>query len=83
MNLESKNRFRKVSITDIATIMNEYTLNDITFTTGKVEELPLDSHKDENWNMDAIDKQSKATWIKLEQYEHEYEEQKKTGSLRM
>ena len=61
--------------------MNKYTLNDITFTSGKVEELPKDSHKDEQWDMDAINEQSKATWIKLEKYEHEYEERKKAASL--
>ena len=57
--------------------MSEYTLNDIEFTQGPVDELPLDASKNTQWDIETINRQSQDNWAKLEQYERDFEERTK------
>lgn len=55
--------------------MSEYALNDLTFTPKELTVIPrMDSTK---VDLEAIEKQSKETWAKLERYEREFEERTK------
>lgn len=55
----------------------EYTLNDLLFTTGPIEEIPRDISVDPDWDEEAAKERSRETWAKLERYEREFEERQK------
>ena len=55
----------------------EYTLNDLLFTSGSIEEIPRDTSADPDWNEESAKERSRETWAKLERYEREFEERQK------
>lgn len=55
----------------------EYTLNDLLFTPGPIEEIPRDTSVDPDWDEEAAKERSREMWAKLERYEREFEERQK------
>ena len=54
-----------------------YTLNDLLFTPGPIEEIPRETFVDSGWDEEAAKERSRETWAKLERYEREFEERTK------
>ena len=55
--------------------MDEYTLNDLTFTPKNLTEVPVGAGRDMDWDMDAINEQSRTDRETGEHLLREFREQ--------